>query len=198
MSMRKVAIFPVVVGVAVGLLAGAGPAGAWDRWAYQPYAWRAPRWMPEPFPLYPAALPVPGYRLFYPPGLPLSYQDPSSGTTYCFSPNTGFYYLCGYDRPAWQSAVAAPPPGLGGPPPAEWESPAQLSGVLLFRLPQDAEVTVDGEPIGLSGGIGAASVSPGPHRVLIRTPRQATERTITVASRAILTITPTDVTPSNQ
>jgi len=198
MPVRKVAIFPVVVGFAVGLLAATGPADAWDRSAYQPYAWHVPRWAPAPFPLYPAAVPAPGYRLFYPPGLPLSYQDPASGTTYCFSPNTGFYYLCGYDSPAWQSAVPAPPPGMGGPPPAEWDLPPQPPGVLLFRLPQDAEATVDGEPVGLSGGLGAASVSPGSHHVLVRTPRQATERTITIASRAILTITPTDVTPSNQ
>ena len=86
----------------------------------------------------------------------------------------------------------------GGPPPAERELAPQPSGVLLFRLPQGAEAAVDGEPVGLSGGHGAAAVAPGPHRVLIRTSGQATEWTIAVASRAILTITPTDVTPSNR
>ncbi|HEY7678213.1 MAG TPA: hypothetical protein VIG69_14155 [Candidatus Methylomirabilis sp.] len=195
--MRKAAIFPVIVGAAVGLLAATGAADAWDRWAYRPYAWRVPRWAPAPYPLDPAALPVPGYRLFYPPGLPLSYQDPPSGTTYCFSPSTGFYYLCGYDRPAWQAAVSAFPPGPGGPPPADPDLPPQPSGVLLFRLPHDAEAAVDGEPVGLTGGLGAAAVSPGAHRVLIRTAGQATERTITVASRAILTVTPAGITPSN-
>jgi hypothetical protein len=70
------------------------------------------------------------------------------------------------------------------------------SGVLLFRLPPHAEAVLDGEPVGLSGGVGAASVAPGRHRVLIHTGGETTDRTITVASRGILTITPTGITPT--
>jgi hypothetical protein len=196
--MRKAGIFSIIVGVVAGLFVAAGPAGAWDGGGFHPHARFGPRWGSAPFSLFSASLPVPGYRLYYPPGLQLSYQDPSSGATYCFSPGTGFYFVCGYGGPSLEYADRGMPPALGGPPPAGFEMPPQPSGVLLFRLPQDAEAAVDGEPVGLSGGVGAASVAPGPHRVLIRTAGQASERNISVASRSILTITPAGVSPTDR
>ncbi len=170
-------------------------ATAWNGWPYERPAWAAPRWSFGPPVPYPAPALGPPFRHFHPPGLPLSYTEPATGTTYCFARATGFYFVCGYSRPAPEpadlaAALRPPAASLTGdePPPAP-------SGVLLFRLPADAEAAVDGEPVELSAGVGAAAVAPGRHRVMVRTPDREIERTVTVASRAILTITPTGITP---
>ena len=193
---RKTGIFPLASAVAFGALAVAVPAEAWHRWGHHPRVVIGPGWSPSPFGIFPAALPVPGYRLFHPPGLPLSYQNPSSGATYCFSPTTGFYFVCGYSGPAWESAGPATPPGLGGPSPPGEEMPAPPSGILLFRLPEGAEASVDAEPVGLAGGLGAAAVSPGPHRVVLRIAGRETAETVAVTSHAVLTLTPVGVSPA--
>jgi len=41
-----------------------------------------------------------GSRFYYPPGVPLSYDEPASGTTYCLSRLAGVYYVCGYSATA--------------------------------------------------------------------------------------------------
>lgn len=74
--------------------------------------------------------------------------------------------------------------------------PPPLSGVLLFRLPTDAEAAVDGEPVGLSGGLGIAAVAPGQHRVVLRLTGRETAETVSIASHAILTITATGIFPT--
>ncbi len=48
----------------------------------------------------------------------------------------------------------------------------------------------------LSRGVGAIAVAPGRHRLVIRVAGRETERTLTIASRAILTITPTAIGPA--
>lgn len=194
--MRRAGAFPLIAGAALGLLAGASRAEAWQAWAHHPHHWMGPRAAPAALTFFPAAPPVPGYRLFYPPGLPLSYQDPSSEATYCFSPATGFYFVCGYSRPAREYADHAAPLPPGGLPPAGEETPPQASGMLLFRLPAGAEASVDGEPVGLSAGLGAAAVAPGRHRVLLRMAGRETAETVAVASRAILTVTPGGIAPA--
>jgi hypothetical protein len=68
--------------------------------------------------------------------------------------------------------------------------------VLLFRLPQDADVEVDGAPVTLSGGLGVTSVQPGRHRVVVRVSGAETAHTITVKPHAIFTVTPTTVFPT--
>jgi hypothetical protein len=68
--------------------------------------------------------------------------------------------------------------------------------VLLFKLPQDGEATLNGVPVGLSAGLGIAAVPPGRHRVLVRSSGKETEHEVTVASRAIFTVTPTAIVPT--
>ncbi len=70
------------------------------------------------------------------------------------------------------------------------------SGVLLFKLPQDAEAAVDGVPIGLSDGLGITSVSPGRHRVVLQVSGREIEHTVDVGSHRIVTITPGAVVPT--
>lgn len=193
---RKTGIFALGLAVALGALAAAVPAEAWHRWGHHPQVVIGPGWAPSPFAVFPAVLPVPGYRQFHPPGLPLSYQDPSSGATYCFSPTTGFYFVCGYSGPIWEYAEHAAPPGLGDPLPPGEGVPAPPSGVLMFRLPEGAEASVDAEPVGLNGGLGAAAVSPGRHRVVLRIAGRETAETVAVTSHAILTITPVGISPA--
>ena len=195
--MRKAGIVPLIFGVAVGLLPEASPAEAWHGWPHHQHVSIWPRWAPAPFAFFPTALPVPGYRLFHPPGLPLSYQDASSGATYCLSLATGFYFVCGYSRPARDHAERAGPPAPAGLSPATDEVPAQPSGVLLFRLPADAEASMDGEAVGLSAGLGVAAVAPGRHRVVLRIDGRETDQIIVVASRAILTVTASGITPTD-
>jgi hypothetical protein len=69
--------------------------------------------------------------------------------------------------------------------------------VLLFRLPAEAEASLNGEPVGLSGGLGIAAVPPGRHRLAVLSAGVRTERTITVAPRAILTVTPGGIAPAD-
>ncbi|MGH7409318.1 MAG: hypothetical protein ACREKF_15080 [Candidatus Methylomirabilales bacterium] len=69
--------------------------------------------------------------------------------------------------------------------------------MLLFKLPQDAEATVDGVPVGLSGGLGIAAVTPGRHRVIVRAAGKETEHAVTVNPRAILTVTLTAIVPTD-
>lgn len=181
---------------AIALSVWATAATAWDRWPHERSSWAARRWSLPPFVPYPAPVLAPTFRLFHPLGLPLSYTEPATGTTYCFARATGFYFVCGYSRPAPEAAdlMATLRPSVL-PAPGD-EPPPAPSGVLLFRLPAGAEAAVNGEPVGLSGGVGAAAVAPGRHRIRIRALGQESERTITIASRTILTITPTDITPT--
>ena len=187
-----------VLGLAVGLLAWPRPVAAWHGWADGPHAWAAPGRVPAPIIFFfPAALPVPGYRLFHPPGLPLSYAEPATGTTYCLSQATGYYFACGYAPAA--GGVGEPPaaPRPGVHPAADLEAASVPSAVFLFRLPADAEASVDGEAVGLSGGVGAAAVAPGRHRVRVRSGGRETDQVVAVASRAILTVTPAGISPAD-
>jgi hypothetical protein len=87
-----------------------------------------------------------------------------------------------------------PPPGvssLGAP------GPGPASGVLLFRLPQDAEAAVNGVPIGLSEGLGAQAVSPGQHRVVVKVSGKQTEYPVEVRSHGIYIVNPTGVLPTD-
>jgi hypothetical protein len=68
--------------------------------------------------------------------------------------------------------------------------------VLLFKLPQEAEATVNGVPVGLSAGLGIAAVPPGRYRVVVRASGREIEHTIIVNPHAILTVTPTSVVPT--
>ena len=193
----QTSILRVGLGAAIGLLAGASPAGAWHGGPCGPPAWMGPRWAPAPVVAFLPGYPSPVHRLYHPPALPLSYFDGPSGTTYCLSQRTGLYFVCAYSRPAPDPAevpfALAPP---APPPPGDAAAPAP-SGVLLFRLPADAEASLDGEPVGLSGGLGVAAVTPGQHRLGIRSGGRQVERIITVASRAILTITSSGISPAD-
>ncbi len=193
-AVRRPAILLVVLGLALTVLASARPAlsGPWGR--FGPGPWVGPGRVPAPVAVFPGALPY-GSRFYYPPGVPLSYSEPGSGTTYCLS-QTGFYYLCGYDRPA-PEPIGFPyymPPGAVPPYGEPGLSPP--SGVLLFKLPQDAEVTVNGVPVDLSGGLGIAAVTPGRYRVVVRSSGKVTEHEVTVNPRAIFTVTPTAIVPT--
>jgi len=185
----------VVLGVIMSVVAWSRPALAWHKWPSAPGTWAGPPWGPYHVAPFPAALPY-GSRFYYPPGMPLSYYESGSGTMYCLSRPTGFYYVCGYSRPApepiglpsYMPPAAVPPPGEPGLPPP--------SGVLLFRLPQDADATLDGVPVDLSGGLGIAAVTPGRHRVIVRSSGKETEHEVTVNPRAIFTVTPTAIVPT--
>jgi len=192
---RRLVSLLVTLGIVLTAVAWPQPAAAWRRWPVGPGAWAGPPWGPAPVARFPVPLPY-GTRFYYPTGVPLSYDDPESGTTYCLSRPAGFYYVCGYSRPAREPVEPASfmPPGTvplrgeqGLPPP---------SGVLLFKLPQDAEATVNGVPVGLSAGLGIAAVPPGRYRVVVRASGTETEHTITVNPHAILTVTPTAVVPA--
>lgn len=193
--MRRQAILLVMLGAVSAVLISAWPAIAWNGWPYGPGAWVGVPWGPVPSAPYPVALPY-GSRFRYPPGFPLSYYEPTSGETYCLSRPTGFYYVCGYSGAA-QPAGATTYPMPPAPPPPLGEMPIPpASGVLLFRLPQDAEVAVDGAPVGLSEGLGITSVTPGPHRVVVRASGGETVHTVAVNPHAIFTVTPTAVIPT--
>lgn len=70
-------------------------------------------------------------------------------------------------------------------------------GILLFRLPDGAEASLDGEPVGLSAGEGVAAVAPGVHRLAVRARGLDFQRTVTVVPRALLTITPGGIAPAD-
>lgn len=137
-----------------------------------------------------------GARFYDPSGIALSHYDAESGTTYCLSLRTGFYYVCGYSQPAHEPVgpVPSPPPGALAPRGEQGLPPP--SGALLFDLPQDAEATVNGIPVGLSSGLGITAVPPGRYRVVVRASGTETEHSITVDSHTILTVTPASVVPA--
>ncbi len=186
-----------ILAAAMGPLAVAPRAQGWHGGEYRQPLAIVPSWTPAPFVAFLAAVPVPGTRLFHPPGLPLSYQEPATGTTYCYSPGTGFYFVCGYARPAPTGWERPPPPARPEPPAGEETAPPAASGVLLFQLPADAEASVDGEAVGLISGVGAAAVAPGRHLVRLRSGGQETDQIVAVASRAILTVTPGGISPAD-
>lgn len=190
----------MIFGALFAVLVLLRPAAAWDRRAFGQHAWNGMRWgftpsgiFSVPFP-YGSRFNYPG--IAYPPGIPFSYSEPNNGATYCLSGYTGVYYLCGYS-PNTRETVG---PGYWMTPPgapsfAEQGLPAP-SGVLIFRLQQDAEAAVDGVPVGLSAGLGITSVIPGMHRVVVRTSGAETEHTVTVSPHAIFTVTPTAIVPT--
>lgn len=193
--MRRHANLLVTLGALFAVLVLLQPAAAWDRRPFGPHGWFGMPWGPSPPAIFSAPLPY-GSRFYYPPGMPLSYYESGSGTTYCFSRPTGVYYVCGYSpdtggtpQPAYRIFPAAPP--LAG----EQGLPAP-SGVLIFRLQQDAEAAVDDVPVGLSEGLGITSVIPGRHRVVVRASGAETEHTVTVNPHAIFTVTPTAIIPT--
>ncbi len=174
-------------------------ASAWDARRFS-HGWYGPRtWVAPPppvvapLPYAPTPLPY-GSRFYYPPGVPFSYYDAGSMSTYCLSPTTGVYYVCGYSVPPPDFAEATFWPSPGSPPPFGEQSPP--SGVLMFQLPQEAQATVDGAPVGLSGGVGAVSVVPGRHQIVVRASGRSTEHTVMVTPHAILTVTPSAVVPT--
>ena len=193
---RKTIGLLATLSVALVVLTSALPAAAWQHGrmfvspgSYVGYPWAPPQWAPIPH-----VRALPGYRFAYPPGTPLAYSDPGSGTTYCLSQPTGYYYECGYSpsAPSYSDVPFPPMPPMGGPPtPDQMASPA--SGVLIFRLPQGSEVAVDSVPIGLSEGLGILSVTPGRHQVILRVAGKDTEHTVSVGAHKILTITPTSI-----
>jgi hypothetical protein len=93
--------------------------------------------------------------------------------------------------------VAAPAPVA---PPAAWPPAPQPagagSGILVFRLPADAEARVDDVPVGLSVGLGVTSISAGPHRVLLRIAGADAERLVNVLPNRLFTVTPTGIVPT--
>lgn len=190
--MRRYVNLLVALAATLAVLASPRPASAWHGWPFGPGGWTGLPWGPAWVAPYPVKLPF-GSRFHYPPGVPLTYYEPGIGTTYCLSQPTGFYYVCGYSRPAREPAEPVyhlpprpvPPVGEQGLPPA--------SGVLLFRLPGDAEAEVDGQPVGLSGGLGITAVPPGRHRVVVRASGAETLHTVTVTPHTILTVTPTGI-----
>lgn len=67
------------------------------------------------------------------------------------------------------------------------------SGVLPFRLPQGAQATIDGVPIGLSDGLGIHALAPGSHRVVLHVSGKETAHTVNVRSHKIFTVTPAGI-----
>jgi hypothetical protein len=162
--------------------------GWWYGRTYSPghpagYAWR-----PAPWVLFPFQRPRPDYRYSTPPGAPLSYDDPASGTTYCLSQTTGFYFACAYTPPPVLSARPLPPP----PPPGD-AATSPASGVLMFHLPQGARASINGVPVGLSDGFGVHAVRPGTYNVVLHIAERETAHTVHVLSRRIFTVTPAGV-----
>ena len=172
------------------------PSAARDWRGVRPGGWGRVPWVMAPPAYFSFSYPY-SSAPFSPPVAPLSYSydDPNTGMTYCLSTHSGIYYMCGYSRPTSEglelARMAPPPPAF----PAEQRFPAP-SGVLLFRLPQDGEATVDGVPVGLSGGLGVTSVAPGQHQILVRASGSETEHTVTVRPHAILMVTPTAIAPT--
>lgn len=184
-----------VLGLTLAVLTFARLAISGPWWRSGPGPWAGPGRSSAPVAVFPGPLPY-GSRFYYPPGIPLSYYEPESGTTYCLSRPAGFYYVCGYSRPAREPVEPASFMPPGAVPPRGEQGLPPPSGVLLFKLPQDAEATVNGVPVGLSAGLGIAAVPPGRYRVVVRASGTEIEHTITVNPHAILTVTPTSVVPA--
>jgi hypothetical protein len=193
---RRAVILLATLAVMCALLTSPQPATAWRQGRVLGlhgggYPWGATPWVVFPF-----QRPFRDYRYSMPPGAPLSYDDPGTGTTYCWSQYTGVYYVCAY--------APSPPLPIGLIPPVSPRVPASVgepaappaSGVLLFRLPKGAEVTVNGVPIGLSDGLGIHALPPGKHLVVLHVSGKATEHLITVGSHKILMVTPTGIVAS--
>ncbi len=197
-GMRGASALLLTLAAVLAVLATPGQAQAWRHgWYGQSAAlhtWAAPPVVLSPRP----ALPY-GYRFSLPPGAPFSFEDPATGSTYCLSHITGYYFVCGsVSVPESAAPVAVPgavvPPGVILPPAPQ--AAAAASGILVFRLPADAEVRVDDVPVGLSGGLGVTSISAGPHRVLLRIAGAEAERLVTVTANRVLTVTPAGVVPT--
>ncbi len=180
---------------ALGALALPEPAAAW--WpghAYYPANGGGYGRYSAPWVLFPYQRPRLDYRYSVPPGAPLSYDDPGSGITYCLSQTTGFYFVCAYGPPVGLAIAPMPPPpgaALPGEPVA-----APASGVLLFRLPQDAQVVIDGVPIGLSDGVGIQALAPGPHQVVLHVSGKESAHTVTVGSHRVFMVTTAGIVPT--
>ena len=186
------AVLVVSVLSALGVFALPEPAGAWWRGqAFYPPAPGGYAGGPAPWVAYPYQRYRPDYRYSVPPGAPLSYDDPGSGTTYCWSQTSGFYFACAYMPPvAVAVAPMPPPPGIAVPADV---AAAPASGVLLFRLPRDAQAAINGVPIGLSDGVGIHSLAPGSHRVVLHISGKEVAHTVNVRSHRIFTVTATGI-----
>jgi hypothetical protein len=194
-AVRRLAKLLVAFGALLAVLVLFRPGNTWDGRPFGPRGWMGMPWGPPPGVFFPAPLPY-GSRFYYPPGVPLTYYEPGSGTTYCLSRPTGVYYICGYSPDTRESAEAAYrilPAGI--PSLGEQGLPAP-SGVLIFRLQQNAEAAVDGVPVGLSQGLGITSVIPGRHRIVVRVSGAEIEHAVTVTPHAIFTVTPTAIVPT--
>ena len=177
---------------ALGVFAWSGLADAWWRGhAFYPAVGGRYAGGPAPWVVFPYQRPYPEYRYSVPPGVPLSYDDPASGTTYCWSQTSGFYFACAYAPPVGVAVSPIPPPPGVSAPGEPTAAPA--SGVLLFRLPRDAQASIDGVPIGLSDGVGIHSLAPGPHRVVLHVSGKESAHTVTVRSHRIFTVTPAGI-----
>ncbi len=178
-----------VLAAALGMVMLPEPAGAW--WmgpGFYPSMAAGTAGSPPPWILFPYQRPHPGYRYSVPPGVPLSYDDPGSGTTYCWSQTSGFYFACAFAAPTAVAVAPMPPPPYAAAP--SESVAAAASGVLLFRLPRDAQAAIDGVPIGLSDGTGIHSLAPGSHRVVLQISGREVVHTVQVRSHGIFTVTP--------
>lgn len=188
----RCAILCAGLAAALAIFALPDHADAW--WRARAPSYRAGyAWGPGPWVLFPFQRPHPEYRYSVPPGAPLSYDDPASGTTYCWSQTTGFYFVCAYALPDPVSAMPPPPmpPALVPPPGAPTAHPA--SGVLMFQLPEGARATIDGVPIGLSGGFGIHALRPGAYRVVLNVNGQETTHTVNVLAHRVFSVTPAGI-----
>jgi len=183
---RGVILLGVLAGMGA-LLALPGPATAWWHGRVfireRDYPGYSAPWAPFSSPRLP-----PGYRQGMLPGAPLSYDDPQSGKTYCWSQYASAYFVCAYAPPTPLSDALIPPM----PPsvPASMGEPAgPASGLLMFRLPKGVEATVDGVPIDLSEGHAVQALPPGQYRVVLQASGRATEHTVNLRSHKIITVT---------
>lgn len=180
--------------VVLAMLALPQPAVAWwDGGAIGPGVPGGYAWTPGRPIVFPFQRPHPEYRYSRPPGVPLSYDDPHSGATYCWSQTTGFYFVCAFGPPSAVSSLAPPPPPPGLAPPPREQSIPPASGVLLFRLPRDARASINGVPIGLSKGLGIHALPPGTHQVVLHVAGKDTAHTVSVLSHKIFMVTPAGV-----
>ncbi len=184
----------IVLAALVAALASPELAHAWRYRGFGPggpggYVW-------APAVVFPFQRPRPDYRYSIPPGAPLSFDDLGSDATYCLSQTTGFYFVCAYAAPTAVSVgpLVPPPPGVGVPGGEPTVPPA--SGVLLFRLPQDAGVTVNGVPISLSNGFGVHALAPGQYLVVLQVSGKESTHKVDVRSHKIFTVTPTGIVPT--
>jgi hypothetical protein len=184
---RGVILLAVLAGMCAGI-ALPRPAAAWRHGRVFIRERGSPgysaAWRPYPLPM-----PLYNYRYVMPPGAPLSYDDPESGKTYCWSQYSGAYFVCAYAPPPPLSGSLAPPMPPGAPAPIGEPAVGPASGLLMFRLPQGVEATVDGVPIALSEGVGVQALPPGQYRVVLQVSGRATEHTVNLRSHKIFTVT---------